>query len=94
MPCGVMRCHLGTLPAVPSDEEVEQRNGPGSHPLNGGQVSVNQIPWRPVVQIEGTPDHDGVAAKGHLLDCCINKTFPTMPPDTQLTITAVECKMQ
>ena len=46
-----------------------------------------------MIQTEGTPDHDGAAAEGHLLlDCRVNKTFPTMPPDTQPTVVVVECK--
>ena len=62
---------------------------------NGSQVSINQVQGQPVVQNAGNPDHDGAAAKGHLLlDCHINKTFPTMPPDTQLTVVGVECKEQ
>ena len=46
-----------------------------------------------MVPTEGTPDHDGTAAEDHLiLDCHINKTFPTMPPGTQPPIFVVECK--
>ena len=46
-----------------------------------------------MVQTEGTPDHDGAAAKGHrLLDCRVNKTFLMMPSDMQLTVVVVECK--
>ena len=62
---------------------------------NGGQVSINQVQGQPVVQTEGTPDHDGATAKGHLLlDCRVNKTFPIMPPDTQPTVVVVECKVR
>ena len=63
---------------------------------NGGQVSVNQVQGRPVVQTEGTTYHDegeGAATESHLLlDCRVNKTFPTMPSDTQPTVVVVECK--
>ena len=94
MPYGVVRCHLGTLPAIPSDVEEERRNGSGSRPCSERWlVSVNQVQEQPVVQSEGTPEHDGVVAKAHLLlDCRVNKTFPTMPPDTQPTVVVVECK--
>ena len=65
----------------------------GSRLSSGGQVSLNQVQRRPVVQTEGNQDHGGAAAEGHLLlDCRVNKTIPTTPPDTQPTVVVVECK--
>ena len=77
---------------------LKKRNGETGYDLfpvaNGVHVSVNQVQGRPV-QIGGTPDHDGAAAEGHfLLDCRVNKTFPTTPPDTQPTVVVVQCKAQ
>ena len=60
---------------------------------NGGQVSINKVQGRPVVQTEGIPDHDGAVSEGHLLlDCHLNKTFPTIPPDPQPAVVVVEFK--